>query len=120
MPSFRVMRVSNGAVITRTQLIQLPMPDAIASSLDKHAEHDVLDWDETVPTGANTNNSHDNHLEDTGLGEITRTATFLPSSESARRLMEGVNTAPTRQHVDPVEQETAGEVTNRAKITQTK
>ena len=112
VPSFRVMRVSNGAVITRTQLIQLPMPDAIASSLDKHAEHDVLDWGEAIHTGANADNTHDNHLEDTGLGEVTRTATFLPSSESARRLMEGGDTAPTRQHVEPVEQETAGEVTH--------
>ena len=112
VPSFRVMRVSNGAVIARTQLIQLPMPDAIAASLDKHAEHDILDWDEAIHTGASTDNTHDNLLEDTGLGEVTRTATFLPSSESARRLMEGGDTAPTRQHAEPVEQETVGEVTH--------
>lgn len=39
--SYRVMRVSNDA--GRTQVIQLPMPDAIAASLDRKAEHNNLD-----------------------------------------------------------------------------
>lgn len=112
VPSFRVMRVSNGAVITRTQLIQLPMPDAIAVSLDKQAEHDVLDWDEATYSGKNTDNTCDNHVEDTDVDEVTRTATFLPSSETARRLTEDVNTAPTAQHVELIERERADEATH--------
>ena len=88
------------------------MPDAIAVSLDKQAEHDVLDWDEATYSGKNTDNTCDNHVEDTDVDEVTRTATFLPSSETARRLTENVNTASTAQHVELIERERADEATH--------
>ena len=115
VPSYRVMRVSNGAVITRTQLIQLPMPDAIASSLDRQAEHDILDHDDELPTdtaathSTSTIDTHNIH-QDVDFQEVTRDVSFLPSSGKERWIMEDLETNKPTEEPNSPSQKATGEI----------